>query len=154
MTRELTQTEDWVCRTMVFTHGLFVIVGVVLFPVSALFGLFVYWSAREIFHSARLDLQSLLALAGICLFFAECFLFVQFWRLKRRSTSFPSASLLWKLSAAVFLLWIAWFYTGAITVKWHHSPGFPLLSMAFSLWPFTGFVLSAVALYSRPRSSD
>lgn len=136
---------------MVFTHGLFVIVGVILFPVSLLFGFFVYWSAREILRSAHFDLQSLLALAGICLFFAECFLFVQFWRLKRRSTSFPRAIFLWTVSAAVFLLWIAWFYAGAITVKWHHSPGFPLLSLAFSLWPFTGFVLSAVALYARAR---
>jgi hypothetical protein len=131
VTHELTQTEYWVCRTMVFTHGLFVMVGVILFPVSLLFGFIVYSSAREILRSTHPDLQSLLALAGISLFFAECFL--------------------WRLSAAVFLLWIAWFYGGAITVKWHHSPGFPLLSMAFSLWPFTGFVLSAVALYARAR---
>jgi hypothetical protein len=153
MTPRLTATEEWVCGTMVFTHGMFAVFGVLAFPLSFLFGLSVYWRAREILrHLPHLDWQSFLALAGIALFLAECFLFVQFWRLKRRSVSWPRPGILWSVSIAVCSLWIAWFYAGAVSVRWHQHPDFVLLSSTFVIWPFTGLVLSAVALYDRARN--
>ena len=135
---------------MVFAHGMFAVFGVLFFPFSVLFGFFVYWSAQDILrHLPHFDLQSFLALAGIALFFVECFLFVQFRRLKRLSTSWPQPRILWSLSIAVCILWIAWFYAGAFSVHWHRLPDFALLSSMFVIWPFTGFVLSALALYER-----
>ena len=137
---------------MVFTHGFFAAVGIVAFPLSIMFGLFVYWNLQEILRRLpRLDLPSFLALAGIFLFFAECLLFVQFWRLARNHLSLQRPALLWAFSIVVFLSWIAWFYAGAVTVRWHQSPDFPMLSLLFVMWPFTGFVLSSIALHVRLR---
>ena len=137
---------------MVFTHGMFAAIAFVAFPLSIMAGGYVLYSLQQIFRALpNFNFPSFLALLGIALFAAECVLFFQFRRLDRNYQSFRRPVFLWSASIAAFILWIAWFYACAVVVHWHYSPDFLFLSLAFVLWPFTGFVLSSVALCSKLR---
>jgi len=137
---------------MIFTHGMFAAIAIVAFPLSIMAGGYVVWSLQQIFRALpNFNFPSFLALLGVGLFITECVLFFQFRRLDRNYRSFRRPALLWSASIAAFVLWIAWFYAGAVVVHWHQSPDFPLMSLAFVLWPLTGFVLSTIALCSQSR---
>ena len=140
---------------MIATYGLFALIGILAFPLSLLFGWFVVATISEVFSAVwrggiqKLDLQACLALVGVSLFLWDVFMLFQFWRFAFRHSTLFAPTTLWTLSVCSMTAWISWFLLGSHSVGWFDSPDYLLYAICFLMWPFTGLLLSACALYSR-----
>lgn len=145
-----TSVEDWACRTMLATYGVFTCIGFFFCPMLLLLPLYLIYVVSEIFHRglSNFDLPSFLILSGIVLFAVDLFMLDQFWRLCCRRATLLPPTVLWLCSLLATLCWTAWWLTLAFGVA---VPDSIPLCFCFLIWPCWGLVLSGSALYSRIR---